>query len=89
MNKIGLIAGSFILGMGLTSFCWAENPCKPIAEACKQAGYYKGGKNVGKGVLENCVMPIVAHTKTLANVTFTDDVLQQCSLKIKEKMTQN
>ena len=88
MNKIYSVAGSFILGMGLTSMVWATNPCMPIAQACMQQGYYKGGNKVGKGLVENCVMPIVAHKKTLPNATFTDDVLKQCGMKLQEKLQQ-
>ena len=89
MNKIHSVVSAFILAMGVSVCGWAANPCMPIAQACMQEGYYKGGKNVGKGLVENCVMPVVAHTKTLAHATFSDAVLEQCSVKLQEKMKRN
>ena len=89
MNKFYSLSGSFILAMGVTLSGWAANPCMPIAQACMQEGFYKGGSKVGKGLVENCVMPVVAGTKTLPNATFTADVLQQCGVKLKAKMGQN
>ena len=79
----------FILTTGISIHGWAANPCMPIAKACMQYGYYKGGNKVGKGLVENCVMPIVAHQKTLGKVTFTDDVLNQCHTMLQEKMSQH
>ena len=78
--------GFFIIAMCTTLYSWADNPCMPIAEACTHAGYYKGGNTVGKGLIENCVMPVVAHKKTLPNTTFSDTTLQQCGVEITGKM---
>lgn len=64
---------------------WAANPCMPIAQACMQQGYYKGGASSGKGLIEDCVKPVVAKAKTLPNTTFTDDTLQQCATAIAQK----
>ena len=77
----------FGLGMVITLCSWAStNPCMPIAQACMQEGYYKGGHQAGKGLVEDCVMPVVAKTKVLTGAAFTDTVLQQCSAKLTQKM---
>ncbi len=83
MNK-KYIALAVIMGASMQS--WAANPCMPIAKACMKAGYYKGGNNVGKGLIMNCVMPITQGTKTLPNVTFPSNVLQQCQATLAAKM---
>ena len=87
MNKLSTISIACILTIGTSLYGWAANPCMPIAKACMQKGYYKGGNKVGKGLIENCVMPIVNHQKTLGNVTFADDVLNQCHTMLQEKMS--
>ena len=86
MNKLNFKLGIFTLVMCTTLCGWATNPCMPIAEACKHEGFYKGGNMVGKGLIENCVMPVVAHKKTLPNTTFSDTTLQQCGVEITGKM---
>ena len=65
---------------------WAGNPCMPIAQACMKEGYYKGGDKVGKGLVQDCVMPVVSKQKTLENKTFSDEVLQQCNTTLEKKM---
>ena len=83
MNKIGV----FVLAIGVTLSGWAAaNPCMPIAKACMQLGYYKGGKNVGKGLVENCVIPVVNNNKTLPNANFSQSDLQQCNAYVQAKM---
>ena len=86
MNKPYPILGVLVLSTGFTMQGWAANPCLPIAKACMQAGYYKGGNKVGKGLIMDCVLPIVKTTKTLPNVTFSDSVRQLCKEKLAEKM---
>ena len=81
-TKLGL----FILTLSVSLSGWAGNPCMPIAQACMKAGFYKGGKTVGKGLIEDCVMPIVAKQKNLPNSTFSDATLQQCNVMLTEKM---
>jgi hypothetical protein len=88
MKKLYYISGSFIVAMSVSMSGWAANPCMPIAQACMEQGYYKGGNKVGKGLVENCVMPIVAHTKTIPGATFSETVLQQCNLNLKSRMKQ-
>jgi hypothetical protein len=88
MNKLFTVGG-IALSMGIAVSTWAANPCAPIAQACMAAGYYKGGNTVGKGLIENCVMPVSAKTKTLANTNFSDEALKQCQATIAARMNQN
>ena len=85
MNKILASIGVFSLLMGVALYSWA-GPCKSIAMACMQNGYYKGGEKVGKGLIKDCVLPVASGTKTLPNINFPPDQLQQCKMKIAEKM---
>ncbi len=63
-------------------------PCKAIAEACMQAGYYKNGKNVGKGLIVDCLVPVASGKKVLPNTNFSDEVLTQCKTKLMENIQQ-
>lgn len=85
MKKI-LIKTSIVLTVITVGMpCWANNPCQPIAQACMQAGYQRGAQ-VGKRLIKDCVIPITKKQKTLANTTFPDDTLQQCSALVAERM---
>ena len=75
-----------ILEVSFSLAGWAGNPCMPIAQACMKEGYYKGGRDVGKGLIEDCVQPVVAKQKVLAANTFSDDALQQCGAMLAKKM---
>lgn len=86
MEKIYFISGIMLLFMVLPLAVWASNPCMPIAQSCMNAGYYKGGNTVGKGLVENCVLPIVNHQKTLPNTNFGEDSLRRCKILVMEKM---
>lgn len=88
MNKLIITGGLTMSLLGLSLVSWADNPCMPIAQACMQQGYYKGGSSSGKGLIEDCVKPIVAKTKTLANTNFTDETLQQCAATMAQKTPQ-
>ena len=86
MNKLFSRVGVFALLMSVTLFGWAAGGCRPIAMACMKMGYYKGGEKEGKGLIKDCVMPVVAGTRTLPNTNFTPDQLQSCKMTIAEKM---
>jgi hypothetical protein len=87
MNKLCIFSGSILLAMSVSLPSWA-NPCMPIAQACMGEGYYKGGDKEGKGLIKDCVMPVVNGQKTL-NTTFSADVMQQCKTTIEQKMQTN
>lgn len=88
MNKLNATLTVLILATS-TTCGWAANPCMPIAQACMKEGYYKGGEKTGKGLINDCVQPVVSKQKTLANVSFSDADLQACKTTLAEKMKEN
>ncbi len=86
MNKLFTQLSLAIVVMGVGTLGWTANPCKPIAQACMKLGYYKGGNKVGKGLVENCVLPVSNNQKTLPGTNFSQNVLQQCNSLIMSKM---
>lgn len=80
------IAGTFILTIGISLSGWAANPCMPIGMKCMDMGFYKGGDKVGKGLVKDCVMPVVMKTKVLPDTTFSDAVLDACKVDLMAKM---
>ncbi len=84
MKKLYTLITIAILTMGISANTWA-NPCEPIAAACMQLGFYKGGNNVGKGLVENCVAPVVNNQKILPNANFDDATRQQCKALLVSK----
>ena len=87
MSKLYSALAILIVAMSLTQFGWA-NPCRSIAKACMAEGYYKGGDRVGKGLVKNCVMPVVSNKMTLP-ASFSESTLQRCKMMIMQKMEQN
>ncbi|QMT60218.1 hypothetical protein [Legionella sp. PC997] len=85
MNK--LFAQISILGflMSVSLYGWT-GPCKAIAISCMQNGYYKGGENAGKELVKDCVLPVAMGKKQLPNTNFSPEQLQQCKVKIAEKI---
>ena len=51
-----------------------------------EQGYHNGGSKENKGLMENCVMPVVAGEKTLPNVTFSEKTRNKCKKIITKKM---
>ena len=86
MKTLSIPLSICLLSICLASNVWADNPCMPIAKACMGEGYYRGGNTVGKGLVENCVMPIVMHNKTIPNTDFSDAVLSACKSTIMQQM---
>jgi len=79
-------AGLLILTLGVSLSGWAAKPCMPIAMDCMKGGYYKGGDKAGKGLIKDCVMPVVNKTKALPNTSYTDEQLNACKDEIMQKM---
>lgn len=86
MKKVFFKQALSIVALSVSVVSWAGNPCMPIAQVCMKEGFYKGGNNVGKGLIEDCVMPVVSKQKTLPGSSFNDDVLQQCGAMLAKKM---
>ncbi len=87
MNKLYAVLGMTVSSLIIATPSFA-NSCMPIAQACMKQGYYKGGHDTGKGLIEDCVMPVVRKEKTLPNESFTDEALSQCDATIQKKMEQ-
>lgn len=63
---------------------WATSPCTSIFIACKQAGYYQGGSTVGKGLISNCMIPVVNRQMQLPETNFDESNLTQCKSQLRE-----
>lgn len=85
MNKIIYKAGVFSVLISVSAFGWA-GACMPIAKACMQNGYYKGGEKMHKGLVKDCVLPVSMGNKTLPNVNFSEEQLKGCKVAITKKM---
>ena len=86
MKKLCSLFVFLLFMVGLNTSTWAANSCMPLAVACKQAGFYKGGNKVGKGLIVNCVMPIAMGNKTLPGTNFSDADKSACKTEIMQKM---
>ena len=63
-----LLASAVLLGSGLPGFGishadaaekHSKNPCQQIEKACKSAGFVYGDSKQGKGIMRDCVNPIM------------------------------
>lgn len=88
MKRFYAVVTTLVLSASISGVVMAGNPCMPIAQACMQEGYVKGGNQTGKGLIEDCVKPVVEHQKTLPNSSFSDDQLSQCKSMMEQKMQQ-
>jgi len=55
------------------------HPCAKISNACTKAGYYQGGADKGKGIAENCVIPILSGEQ-VPGVVVPDADVKVCQL---------
>ncbi|HHT0591881.1 TPA: hypothetical protein ACTXXA_002901 [Legionella anisa] len=87
MNKLFAKIGIVSILMSVSLYGWAESgPCKAIAISCMQNGYFKGGENAGKELVKDCVLPVAMGKKQLPNTNFSPEQLQQCKMKLAEKI---
>lgn len=63
-----------------------DQPCLKIQQACKKAGFVKGGAKEGKGLFVNCVQPILKG-KSVPGVTMDAATIQACEDNM-EKLAQ-
>jgi hypothetical protein len=66
--------------MAMTGGPSANHPCKTIMEACKSAGFMKGGHASGKGMMEDCIKPIMSG-QTVSGVTVDPADVSACQAK--------
>lgn len=85
MNSLFSKISIFTLLISISIFSWA-GPCMPIAKACMQNGYHKGGEKDHKGLIKDCVMPVAMGSKTLPNTNFSQNQLQECKMTIAQKI---
>lgn len=60
-----------------------NHPCKKIAEACQSAGYTKGGESTGKGLMMNCLKPLISG-QAVAGVNVSSTDVAACQAKRAE-----
>lgn len=85
MNSFFSKISIFTLLISMSIFSWA-GACMPIAKACMQNGYHKGGEKDHKGLIKDCVMPVAMGSKTLPNTNFSQNQLQECKMTIAQKI---
>ena len=85
MNKVLSKVGMFTVLISVSVYGWA-GACMPIAKACMQNGYYKGGEKTHKGLVRDCVMPVAMGSKSLPNTNFSSTERQQCKATIEQKL---
>lgn len=57
-----------------------SQPCKTIKAACESAGFIKGGHKEKKGLIQDCMKPILAGN-AVAGVTVNSDEVTACNAK--------
>jgi hypothetical protein len=65
MSKRPFLLLTFMLGLpAATAFAQdpapAPHPCAKLKAACEAGGFVKGGAKDGKGLLKDCMMPVMA-----------------------------
>jgi hypothetical protein len=63
------------------------HPCRNIMIACKDAGYYPGGSSKGKGLLGNCLVPIMKG-ETVPGVKADPQDIKACQAVHEQKQQQ-
>lgn len=84
---------ALFLGWGLTFTANAQpdeappksGPCKKIHEACESAGFAKGKHKEGKGIMWDCMKPLM-DGKTVEGVSVTAEDLEACKAAKGQRM---
>jgi hypothetical protein len=95
MKKILLVVVATVMAATLNVSVWAadavpaaapaaQHPCRVIEDACKGAGFVKGGAAEGKGLWKDCIQPVLGG-KTVSGVNITADQVQACKAKQSAK----
>lgn len=61
-----------------------DGPCAPVVQACKDAGFTRGGMKNGKGLMENCLKPL-SEGKKVAGVAVDKSKLDSCNAHHAER----
>jgi len=89
MKKILFIAGCVAaFQFSSVSFADEAHPCKSLEEACKSAGFYKGGSASHKGLFKDCIQPLT-EGKTITGVTVSSNDVMACKAKIEKMQEEN
>lgn len=59
--------GALLLILSASAIAAKYPACEPIAQACKAAGFVKGGSNKGRGLYKNCLKPLLLHQAPTPN----------------------
>jgi hypothetical protein len=82
---IGLVAASLSVSAWSADPAAApsasSHPCKTIEAACSAAGFIKGGAKTGKGMMKDCMKPIMSG-ESVSGVTVTADEVAACKAKM-------
>ena len=62
IRVIRLFSVLIVLSIFAPDAVLAQEPCAQILTACEQAGFVRGGAPTGKGILVDCIRPIMAGT---------------------------
>lgn len=54
-----------------------KHPCMILQAACEKAGYVMGGADSNKGLMKNCMKPLLAGTK-VADVVYNESDVKEC-----------
>ena len=71
--------------------CWiplvawgAADPCAPIKAACEAAGFKHGGHSSGKGLMKDCIHPIVSGQQ-VSGVTVSPTDASACKTQVEKQ----
>ncbi len=59
------------------------HPCKAIEQACEAGGFVRGGNKDGKGIMKDCMKPIMSG-QPVPGVTVDPATVQACQAKRAE-----
>lgn len=84
MSRVNSNKWIVMIPLFMPLWAWSHGPCMPIAMACMEQGYTDK-----QSMIKQCVLPIIRGQKTLPNVQFSDNQIQQCKMVIIDKMKAN
>ena len=61
-NRVAWVSVLFFLSVSLTSLAFPQSACEQIKSACTKAGFVQGGVKSGRGLMVDCIQPIMQGT---------------------------